>query len=72
MPVDGGVVPSAQTLLPLRVVAYGVVDGRCDVGAEHSEEVEDDAPTCPVVVALETPDEEDDAEDDTQQYASAV
>ena len=72
VPVDGGVVPLAEPLLPLRVVTYGVIDGRGHVGAQHPEEVEYDTPARPVVVALETPDEEDDAKDDTQQDAPAV
>ena len=72
VPVDGGVVPTAEPLLPLGVVADGVIEGGGDVAGEHAEEVEDDAYAGPVVVGLEAPDEEDDADDDTKQDAAAV
>ena len=72
MPVDGGVVPLAEPLLPLGMVANGVVKGGGDVAAEHAEEVEDDPYPRPVVVGLETPNQEDDAEHDTQQNTPAM
>ena len=72
MPVDGGVVPTAEALLPLGVVLDGVVEGGGDVGSEHTEEVENDPYASPVVVGLEAPDEENDADDDTKQNTAAV
>ena len=38
-----------------------MVDGGGHIAAQHTEEVEDDTCARPVVVALEAPDEEDDA-----------
>ena len=72
VPIDGGMVPLAEPLLPLGMVANGVVKGGGDVAAEHAKEVEDDPYPRPVVVGLEAPDEEDDAKDDTKQDAATV
>ena len=40
MPVDGGVVPFAQTLLPHAARTQGMIDGGGDVGTEHAEEIQ--------------------------------
>ena len=72
VPVDGGMVPTAQALLPLGVVTDGVVDGGGGVARQHAEKIEDNAYACPVVIALEAPHEEDDADDDTQHDAATV
>ena len=65
-------IPFTQTFLPLRVELHRVVKRRGHVRAQHTEEVEDHGPPRPVVIALETPDEENDADDDTQQDATTV
>lgn len=64
VPVDGGVVPLAQTLLPRRPGAQGVVNRGGDVRADHAKEIENDARRGPTVAHLEAPNEEDGAEDD--------
>ena len=72
VPVDGGMVPLAQSLLPLAPSREGMVGGGGDIRHEHAEEVEDDACRCPTVMLREAPIQEDDAEDDTQQDATGM
>ena len=72
MPIDGSMVPFAQPLLPLRVVFYRVVERRGQIRAEHAEEIEDDAYARPVVVSLEAPNQEDDAEHHPKQNATSM
>ena len=85
VPVDGGMVPVPQPLLPFGawsqqallpgvalVERQGVVYGRGDIGSEHAEEVEADAQTCPGIVALEGHDEEYNAEGHAQENACGV
>lgn len=66
MPVDSGMVPLAQSLLPLAPSREGMVGGGGDIRHEHTEEVEDDTCRRPTVMLREAPIQEDDAEDDTQ------
>ena len=49
-----------------------MIEGRSHVRTEHTKEVKDDPYPRPVVVALETPDEEDDANHHPQQDAAAM
>ena len=49
-----------------------MVGGGSDVWHEHTEKIEDDARCGPTIVLRETPIEEDDAHDDTQQDASGM
>ena len=72
MPVDRCMIPPAQTFLPFRVMLHRVVERRGRIRAQHAEEIEDHTPPCPVVIALETPDEEDDAEHHSHQNPAAV
>ena len=65
-------IPFTQPFLPLRVVLHRVVECRGRIRAQHTEEVEDHGPPRPVVITLETPDEEDDAEHHAHQNASAM
>ena len=72
MPIDGGMIPLAQTLLPFRVMTYGMIDGRGRITAQHTKQIEYHPYPRPVIVALETPHQENDADDDTQQNATAM
>ena len=72
VPVDGGVVETAQHFLGLQTTGQGVVDGGGDVGGEHAEEVEDDTGARPSVAGTEAPYQKDDADDDAQQDAGTV
>lgn len=72
MPVDGGVVPASQTLLPAASARHGMINGGGGVGAEHAEQVERDAGTRPGVVAPRTYNKENDAHRDTHYYACCV
>ena len=65
-------IPTPQPLLPFGVVAYGVIKGGGNIGAQHAEEIEDDADAGPVVVVTEHPKQEDDAYHDTQQHTTTV
>ena len=67
MPVDSCMVPLAQAFLPFRVVLDGVIERRGNIGTQHSEKIEDYPHPRPVVVAPETPYQEDDAEHHPQQ-----
>ena len=60
-------VPLAQAFLPFRVVLDGVIERRGNIGTQHSEEIEDYPHPRPVVVAPETPYQEDDTEHHPQQ-----
>lgn len=72
VPVDGGVVPAAQTFFPRTSARHGVIEGRCGVGAEHAEEVERDPEAGPRIVTAGADDEEDDADDDAHDDARGV
>ena len=72
MPVDGGMVPFAQSLLPLAPSRDSVVNGGGYVRHQHAKEVEDDAGSSPSIMFGEAPIQEDDAEDDTHQDAAGM
>ena len=72
MPVDGGMVPSAQPLFPYRLGAEGVVDGGCRIGAEHAKEVEYHACRGPAVVGLGAPYQKDGAYHHAEHDAAGV
>ena len=72
MPINSRMIPLAQTFLPLRMMLHRVVERGGRIRAQHAEEIEDHTPPCPVVIALETPDEEDDAEHHSHQNPAAV
>ena len=72
MPVDGSMVPLAEALTPLGSLVDGMIDGRGDIAAEHTEEIERDAQTCPAVLSAEAHNQKDDAEGYTQDDASCV
>ena len=72
VPVDGGVVPLAQPLLPWRPGADGVIHCRSHIRAEHAEEVEDDACCGPSVACPSAPHEEHRAYDESQDYSRSV
>ena len=72
MPINSRMIPPAQALLPFRVVLHRVVECRGRIRTQHTEEIEDHTPPCPVVIALETPDEEDDAEHHSHQNPTAM
>ena len=55
VPVDGGMVPFAQSLLPLAPSREGMIGGGGDIRHEHAEEIEDDASRGPSVVLREAP-----------------
>ena len=84
MPIDGGMVPTAQTFFPCGAVTHqalpagffiqrqGVVDGRGDVGAQHAKEVETDAQPCPRIIATERYPKEYHTDNDTHSDAASV
>ena len=72
MPVDGSVVPLSKSFLPLGMMADGMIDGGGGIARQHAKKVEDDAYTSPVIIALKTPYEEDDANDNAQQDAATM
>ena len=72
MPVDGRMIPLPEALLPLRMVLHRVIERRSHIRCQHTEEIENHPYPRPVIVGLETPYEEDDAEHDTQQHAPAM
>ena len=72
MPVDSGMIPLAQSLHPLRMMLHRVVERRGCIGAQHTEKVEDHPYSRPVVITLETPDEEDDAKHHSHQNPAAM
>lgn len=72
MPVDGGMIPLPQPLLPYGPCRKRVVDRRGDIAREHAEEIEDDASRSPSVMVTEAPDKEDGTEDYTKDYSPGV
>ena len=72
VPVDGGMIPFAQPLLPFAPGRDGVVGGRCDVRHQHTEQVEDDACRGPSVVHGKAPIKEDGSYDNAHQDASGM
>ena len=72
VPVDGGMVPLAQPLLPLRPAGQRVVYRRGHIRAQHAEQIETHAQSCPGVMALESHHDEYHPEDDTHHDASGV
>lgn len=64
MPVDGGMVPLAQSLLPLAPSREGVIGGGGDIRHEHAKKIEDDACCRPTIMLREAPVQEDDADND--------
>ena len=72
MPVDGGMIPFAQSLLPFAPGRDGVVGGRGDVRHQHAKQVEDDARRGPSVMHGEAPIQEDTADNNTQKDASGM
>ena len=65
MPVDGGMVPLAQLLLPRRPCRQGMVYGGRYVARQHTEEIQYDACRGPAIARPATPHEEDGAHDKT-------
>ena len=72
VPVDGGMVPAAQPLLPLVLGAEGVIDGGGDIAAEHAEEIEGHAEGCPAVLVARRPDDEQRAYDHGEEDAGGM
>ena len=72
VPVDSGMVPFAESLLPLAPCRESMIGGGGDVGHQHAEEIEDDSCRRPSVVLREAPVEEDDAKDDTKEDAPGM
>ena len=72
VPVDGGMIPFAQSLLPFAPGRDGVVGGRGDVRHQHAKQVEDDARRGPSVMHGEAPIQEDTADNNTQKDASGM
>ena len=70
MPVDGRVIPFAQSFLPLRMGRQGMIGRRGDIAAQHAEEVENDADAGPVAVALDGHGQKDDANGHPKQDAA--
>ena len=52
-PVDGSMVPTAQTLLPLAVAARGMIDGGGEIGGSHAKQVESHSQLAPTVDVTE-------------------
>ena len=65
MPVDSGMIPFPQTLLPRRPCRQGMIERGSNIGAEHPHEIEDDTGRCPTIAMRETKIEEDGTEGDT-------
>ena len=65
-------IPLSKTLLPLRMMLHRVVECRGSIRAQHAKEIEDHPHPRPVVIALETPDEEDDAKHHSHQNPTAM
>ena len=55
VPVNGGMIPFAQSFLPFAPGRDGVVGGRGDVRHQHAKQVEDDARRGPSVMHGEAP-----------------
>ena len=72
VPVDGGMVPFAQSLLPLAPGREGMVGGGGYIRHEHAEEVKDDACRGPSVVLAKAPIQEDGAKHDSQEDAAGM
>ena len=72
VPVDGGMIPFAQPLLPFAPGRDGVVGGRGDVRHQHAKQVEDDARRGPSVMHGEAPIQEDAADNNTQQNSTCM
>ena len=61
MPVDGGMIPLAQPLLPWRPRRKCMIDGGCYVARQHAEEIQNDACRSPAVACPAAPHKEDGA-----------
>ena len=72
MPVDGGMIPMTQSLLPWGVVADRMVNGGGGIGTKHAKEIEDDPYPRPVAIAAKYPYQKNDADNDTQQDAATM
>ena len=72
VPVDGGMIPFAQPLLPFAPGRDGVVGGRGDIRHQHAKQVEDDARRGPSVVYGKAPIKEDGSYDNAHQDASGM
>ena len=72
VPVDGGVVPPSQPLLPLAPVRKGVVEGGGHVGHEHAEEIKNHACGGPAVAVGEAHVKEDGSGHDADEDSAGV
>lgn len=72
VPVNGGMIPFAQSLFPFAPSRQGVVNRRGYIRAKHAEEIENNACCGPSVVFTKAPNEEDYAHNDAHNDASGM
>lgn len=72
MPVDGGMVPLAETFLPRRPGAQRMIGRRGDIASQHAYQIEDDTGRCPPVAVVEAIEEKDHADHHAKQDAAGM
>lgn len=72
MPIDGSMIPFAQSLFPLAPCRESMIHSRCNIRHKHTKEIKYHSCRCPTVVIGKTPIQENNAYDDSQKDATSM
>ena len=72
MPINSSMIPLTQTLFPLRMMLYRVVNSRCRIRPQHTKKVKNYSNSCPVIISLEAPHQKYDTKNNSQQDSSPM